>query len=149
MVEKTGEFGSWSRYKASLKRQIGVYKVIYNPNFVPRSAITEAQVKAKYREMIKGEEARAKVVALSLGDVQSVGVDSPNVAAVLKALRHGKDIAELASSKKMNSRELEFIEGQGIPALEQAVFAAKQGDVIGPLVVDNQVMVGRVVEMRA
>lgn len=122
-VERAGEYGSWSQYKSTMRRQVGVYKV--EVSLVPVPDVTETEIRAHYRELGQGEEAMVKTRRWIFEN-----------AAQAKA-----QLAALKADPKLEGQEVDFKRGALAPALEDAVFSAAQGDFVGPIQIGNRWMV--------
>lgn len=130
-VESAGEYGSWAEYKATMRRQVGVYKV--EVSLVPVPDVTETELRAKYRELGKDEQAKVRArrwvfetKSQAQAQVQALQVDP-----------------------KAQGTLVELSPGRSAPAVDEALFAAKEGELVGPLPVGNQWMVFAVEKVEA
>lgn len=114
-VERSGDYGSWAQYRSTMRRQVGVYKI--EVSLVPVPDVTETEIRAHYREMGKGEEAKVKARRWVFDTEQAAKAQ----------------IAALQASPELEGPEVELSPGASTPAVEDALFSAKQGDVVGPL----------------
>jgi hypothetical protein len=131
IVEKAGDFGTWDRYVRSLRRQIGVAKM---EQAAPHSAPTEAQVRARYREMAKGEEAKVEVLRWFFpggSEAEKTAQSAVQRATAAKTANQAPEDFAQAAGFEAQPRELS--QGQSAPSLDRLLFAAKAGDIVGPV----------------
>lgn len=114
-VERSGDYGSWAQYRATMRRQVGVYKI--EVSLVPVPDVTETEIRAHYRELGKGEEAKVKARRWLF--------DSEKAAQA--------QIDALKANPEQEGTDIELSPGASVPAVEDALFSAKQGDVVGPV----------------
>lgn len=134
-VEGSEQYGSWAEYRAELRDMILSYKV---PNYLATWSVSDAQVREHYRKLTRDESAKVEVVQFTFTPASQDPADRDRAFAraqvVGRRLRGGEDPGKLAEAIKYD-RELERTVARGdiAPALEDAVFAAQKGSVIGPL----------------
>lgn len=150
-VEASGEYESWAEYREDIKDQILQYKV---PQYLATWSVSEAQVREHYRKMTRDESAKVEVEHFTFTADSTESQDRDRAFAraqiVARRLRAGEGPAAVAKSIGYD-RELERTIGRGdvAPALEDAVFAAKEGGVVGPLGSGQGYVVFRVVHHQA
>lgn len=134
-VEASGEYESWAEYRADVKDQILQYKV---PQYLATWSVSEAQVREHYRKMTRDERAKVEVeqFTFTASSQESEARDKAFARAqiVARRLRAGEEPTAVAESVGYG-RDLERTIGRGdiAPSLEDAVFAAKEGGVVGPM----------------
>lgn len=128
-VERTGEYGSWAQYRSTMRRQVGVYKI--EVSLVPVPDVTETEIRAHYRELGKGEEAKVQARRWLFDTKQAAE----------------KHLERLKAQPDLEGTEVELSPGSSVPAVEDALFSAKQGDVIGPIALGNRFAVFAVQEV--
>lgn len=119
-VERSGDYGSWAQYRSTMRRQVGVYKI--EVSLVPVPDVTETEIRAHYRELGKGEEAKVRA--------QRWLFDTENAA---KA-----QLSAIKGEAAQDGTEVEITPGSSLPAVEEALFSAAQGDVVGPVSLGNR-----------
>lgn len=150
-VEASGEYESWAEYRADVKDQILQYKV---PQYLATWSVSEAQVREHYRKMTRDESAKVEVqqFTFAAGSQESADRDKAFARAqiVARRLRAGEEPSAVAESVGYE-RELERTIGRGdvAPSLEDAVFAAKEGGVVGPMGSGQGYVVFKVVRHQA
>lgn len=149
-VVASGDFGSWDEYRKDIRDQITVYKAT---SMLATWSVTEAQVREYYRKMARGEDARVEVdrfVFTPEGD-DAAARDSAFVAAqtISRRLRDGEAGEAVASSIGQEGVRRAIGRGEVAPSLEDAIFAARPGEVVGPLASGQGFVVFKVVRLRA
>lgn len=129
-VERSGDYGSWAEYKSTMRRQVGVYKI--EVSLVPIPDVTETEIRAHYRELGKGEEAKVRAR-------RWVFDSEAQAQAQVEAL------AKTPESE--GGQEVELLRGASAPAIEDALFSAKAKDAVGPLQVGSHWLVFAVDEV--
>jgi peptidyl-prolyl cis-trans isomerase SurA len=150
-VEASGEYESWAEYRADLKDQIILYQV---PRYLATWSVSEAQVREHYRKMTRDESAKVDVEQFMF-TAGSTDTEERNRAfaraqVVARRLRGGEEATAVAESIHYR-RELPRSIGRGdvAPTVEDAVFAAKEGRVVGPLATGQGYVVYKVVGHQA
>lgn len=129
-VERSGDYGSWSQYKDTMRRQVGVYKI--EVSLVPVPDVTETEIRAHYRELGQGEEASVKArrwVFPSQAEAQA-------------------HLTKLGQTPNLEGESMEFTRGASAPALEDALFKAAANDRVGPIQIGRNWLVFAVDEVR-
>lgn len=149
-VEASPEYGSWDEYREELRRDILVYKTMIS---LATWNVTEAQVRERYRKVSRDEGARV-VVERMLFAPQGQGSKARDKAfarAQIAARRlRASEPAERVAADIGYTDELQVTIARGdiAPVLEDAVFAAKANQVVGPLASGQGYAVFKVVEHR-
>ncbi|MCB9704309.1 MAG: peptidyl-prolyl cis-trans isomerase [Myxococcales bacterium] len=147
-VIASGEFGSWEEYRQDIRDQITVYKAT---SMLANWAVTEAQMREYYRKMARGEDARIEVDRFVFAQAgQGSGARDEAFAraqGIARRLRAGEAsdavIAELGGDPEEYRRTI--ARGEIAPLLEDALFPATTGEVVGPLASGQGYVVFRVV----
>lgn len=134
-VEASEEFESWGEYSSELEDQIVALRVSQT---LATWSVSEAQVREFYRKMAKDESAKVEVEQFVFTPKSTDKADRDRTFAAAQAaarrLREGEKGETLAAEL---GREDDFQRtigrGDVAPALEDAVFGAKKGAVVGPL----------------
>jgi peptidyl-prolyl cis-trans isomerase SurA len=133
-VEESVEYGSWADYRDEVRDQILQYKV---PHYLATWSVSEAQVREHYRKMTKDESAKVKVHQFQFNPTSQQSADRDRAFAAAQALarrlREGADPVQVAEEVGKVASERTIGRGDVAPALEDALFAAKQKQVVGPL----------------
>jgi len=147
-VIDSGEFGSWEEYRQDIRDQITVYKAT---SMLANWAVTEAQIREYYRKEARGEDARIEVDRFVFVADGSSSSDRDSVVAraqgVARRLRAGESSEAVASSLGDDPAALRrtISRGEIAPQLEDALFPAVEGEVVGPLASGQGYVVFRVV----
>ncbi|MBA3546917.1 MAG: peptidyl-prolyl cis-trans isomerase [Nannocystis sp.] len=147
-VEESGEYGAWSDYKQDIRDQLIVYKTTQSlANF----AVTDAQVREQYRKMTRGEASKVEVERFlftpeeATAPARDEAYSKAQVTA--RRLRSGEAVDTVAAELKMAGQTRKTIgRGEVAPAVEDAIFAAAQGGVIGPLETGQGFLVMKIVQ---
>jgi peptidyl-prolyl cis-trans isomerase SurA len=134
-VVASGEFGSWGDYKQMIRNQILVQ---VTTSYLTNYKVTEAQVREHYRKMARDVDAKIELEQLAfIADQRSSETRDKIYAqaqAIARRLRAGEAFetiaAELGQTEKTHRS---LARGEIAPQLEDAIFAAKTGQVVGPL----------------
>ncbi|MCA9717065.1 MAG: peptidyl-prolyl cis-trans isomerase [Myxococcales bacterium] len=146
-VLESGQFGSWSDYRQMIRDQILVHvTTTYLTNF----KVTEAQVREHYRKMARDVDSKIVLEQLPfIADEQRSDARDKIYAraqTVARRLRSGEPYAEVARELKMTDTRRTLGRGEIAPQLEDAIFAAKEGQVVGPLASGRGYVVFLIVE---
>lgn len=141
------EYGNWADYRSEVRDQILQYKV---PHYLATWSVSEAQVREHYRKLTKDESAKVKVRQFAFNPPSQKSGDRDRVfaaaQAVARQLREGKTPDEVAKTTDKDAPERTVGRGDVAPALEDALFDAKDGQVVGPLASGQGYVVFKVVE---
>jgi peptidyl-prolyl cis-trans isomerase SurA len=133
-VEESVEYGSWSDYRDEVRDQILQYKV---PHYLATWSVSEAQVREHYRKMTKDESAKVKVHQYLFNPASQQTADRDKAFAAAQAvsrrLRDGEAPDEVAEELGDVASDRTISRGDVAPALEDALFAAKAKQVVGPI----------------
>ena len=146
-VLASGSFESWEAYLVDLRRSILEAQVL---QYLAPGRVTEAQVREFYRKMSRGEDARVRVIRLEY----RAASDSPNerdvayqrAQAATKRLRTGADPSTIDDDSQDGPTEFEVGRGDIQPVLEDRIFAAKEGQIVGPVSTGRGYVVLKVLE---
>ncbi|TPV93484.1 MAG: hypothetical protein B7733_20140 [Myxococcales bacterium FL481] len=149
-VMASGEFASFAAYRAWQHHQILIYRT---EDAVLQVAVSDAQVREHYRKMGRGEDARVDVLrwAIRPRDEGAAARDTAYASAKQLARRvtAGEDPAVIESETGLVPRSETIGRGQIAPALEDSLFAGRQGEVVGPLTAGQGFEVFKIVEHHA
>ncbi len=133
-IDESGQFASWAEYRVSLKEDIIWFET---QRSLTNFSVTDAQVREHYRKMTKGEDEKVEVFAY---EVRARGGSPAERDEALQAARKiasalsvGEDPADVAAGLGQATSPVRIARGQIAPTLEDAVFSAKVGAVVGPL----------------
>jgi parvulin-like peptidyl-prolyl isomerase len=149
-VEESGQYGSWAEYLDVLREQMLAFQV---RSILAPVNVTEAQVRARYRELAAGEEAEADVVRMDFRPVddRAKSRDEAYAAAkkVARRLSSGEAVDKVAGEYGLPSAVETLKRGQIAQVFREPVFTARTGAVVGPLEAGQGYTVFKIVEMRA
>lgn len=133
-IEASEEYSSWAEYLDDLEGQILLLKV---PSYLTQFSVSEAEVREHYRQMAKDESERIELSQI-LFVPRDQAAESQDQAyalaqAVARRVREGEDIDDVAFDLELEVSEAEYARGEAPPVVEDAIFAAKEGDVVGPI----------------
>ncbi|MEZ4384777.1 MAG: peptidyl-prolyl cis-trans isomerase [Nannocystaceae bacterium] len=148
-VIDSGEFGSWEEYRQDIRDQITVYKAT---SMLANWAVTEAQMREYYRKQARGEDARVEVdryafaaTSTSSNARDEVFAQAQGIARRLRAGEASETVAAELSGDVEDFRRT-ISRGEIAPQLEDALFPAQAGEVVGPLASGQGYIVFRVVK---
>lgn len=147
-VEQSDEYESWAEYKDELRDQLLQLQV---SRALANWSVSEAQVREHYRKMTKDESAKVQVEQLSFlpktaeKDERDRAYGQAQAAA--RRLREGEKATAIAEQiGQAGDVERVIARGDVAPALENAVFDAEKGAVVGPIASGQGYVVFRVVD---
>ncbi len=146
-VVESGQYGSWADYRQMIRDQILVHvTTTYLTNF----KVTEAQVREHYRKMARDVDAKIVLEQLVfIADEQSSDARDKIYAraqTVARRLRSGEPFDGVAGEIGQAETRRTLGRGEIAPQLEDAIFAAKEGQVVGPLASGRGYVVFMIVE---
>lgn len=150
-VEDSKEFESWAEYTGELKDQILALRVSQT---LATWSVSEAQIREYYRKMTKDESAKVELEQFTFAPKTGESADRDRAFAAAQAaarrMRDGEK-GEVLAAELGRADDYKRTVGRGdiAPALEDAVFAAKEGAVVGPLASGQGYVVYRVVKQLA
>ena len=150
-VEASGEYESWAEYRADLKDQIILYQV---PRYLATWSVSEAQVREHYRKMTRDESAKVDVEQFVF-TAASTDADARDRAfaraqVVARRLRGTETPEQVAESIGYKADLMRSVgRGDVAPSVEDALFAAKEGKVVGPLATGQGYVVFKVIGHQA
>jgi len=150
-VVASAEYSSWAEYRADLRDQIIQYKVT---QYLATWSVSDAQVREYYRKMTRDESAKVDVrqfvFASDSADREQRDRAFARAQGAVRRLRAGEEPAEVATAVGYDAPlERVVSRGEVAPGLEDAIFAAKAGAVVGPLASGQGYVVFKVVEHQA
>lgn len=133
-VEQSDEYASWGEYRNELRDQILQFKV---PHYLTTWSVSDAQVREHYRKLTKDETAKVKVLQFAFPPASAGDADRDKAIAQAQAfakqLREGADPQAIAQEERWQDAERSIGRGDLAPALEDTLFAAEAGAIVGPL----------------
>lgn len=147
-VESTDEYESWSEYRSELRDQLLQLQVSRQ---LASWSVRDADVREHYRTMTKDESAKVAVKQFTFAPAGAEAADRDQAFAraqgAARKLRDGVAPEAVASELGIDDDLAKTIaRGDVAPTLEDAVFAAKRGAVVGPLASGQGYVVYLVVE---
>lgn len=146
-VLASGSFESWEAYLVDLRRSILEAQVL---QYLAPGRVTDAQVREFYRKMSRGEDARVRVVRLEYRTAnespEERDVAFQRAQAASKRLRTGADPSSIDDDSEAGPSEFEVGRGDIQPVLEDRIFAAKAGQIVGPVSTGRGYVVLKVLE---
>lgn len=147
-VEESGEYGAWSDYKQDVRDQLIVYKTTQSlANF----AVTDAAVREQYRKMTRGEASKVEVERFlftpeaATAPARDAAFSKAQITA--RRLRSGEAVDAVAAELAVAGTTRKTIgRGEVAPTVEDAIFAAQQGSVVGPLETGQGFLVLKIVQ---
>ena len=134
-VEESLRYGTWAQYRAKLREDIIIYKLL---GMLLNVAVSDQQVLDRYRQLSKGEEARMEVRRLvfqfqAAGDPAERDTQLKGAKAVVRRLTQGEDVEAVAAELQQEA-EIEQVTRSSVSRpIGERLFAAAAGDVVGPL----------------
>lgn len=152
-VEASDEFDSWSEYTGELRDQILSLRVSQQ---LATWSVSEAQIREYYRKMTKDESAKVELEQFSFvptGEGTQADRDRAFAAAQAAGRRLREGTLGEVLATELGREEAQWhrtvARGDIAPALEDAVFSAKEGAVVGPIASGQGYVVFRVVKQVA
>ncbi|HET6585701.1 MAG TPA: peptidyl-prolyl cis-trans isomerase [Nannocystaceae bacterium] len=147
-VEQSDEYESWAEYKDELRDQLLQLQV---SRALANWSVSEAQVREHYRKMTKDESAKVQVEQLSFLPKSSEKEERDRVygqaQAAARRLRDGEKADAIAEQiGQTGDVERVIARGDVAPALENAVFDAQKGAIVGPIASGQGYVVFHVVD---
>lgn len=146
-VNESDDYASWQEYRDELRDQIVQFKV---PHYLATWSVSEAQVREHYRKLTRDESAKVLVAQFVFHPPSDSATarDEALAAAqeVGRKLREGADVDELLDDASLDASERAVSRADLAPKLADALFDAKDGDVVGPMAVGPDYVVYAVSE---
>ncbi|MCA9651448.1 MAG: SurA N-terminal domain-containing protein [Myxococcales bacterium] len=147
-VEASEEYASWAEYRADMRDQILQYRVT---QMLATWSVSEAQVREHYRKMTRDESAKVRVHQLTFAAQSQDSEDRDRAfaqaQAVARRLRQGEEPSEVAEAIGLDpDTETTIGRGDIAPSLEESIFSAQAGAVVGPTASGQGYVVFKVVE---
>jgi parvulin-like peptidyl-prolyl isomerase len=146
-VTQSGEYASWDEYLVLLKDDILTFRTT---QYLSTVSVSEAEVREFYRKQIRDEQASvdAQRLLFSAAGTDAAARDRAFAQAQLAArrLRSGDPLETVVGElEDVAQTELRVLRGSLAPQLEDAVFAAKEGAIVGPLATGQGYVVFQVI----
>lgn len=132
-VEDSLRFGTWEQYRNKLREDVIIYKL---EHALLNVVVSDQQVLDRYRELSKSEEARLEVRRLVFrAGEDPAGRDAllKQAKAIVRRLSEGEDVDDIAEELGQEAESEEVTRSSVSRAIGERLFAAEEGDVIGPL----------------
>lgn len=132
-VEESLRYGTWAQYRAKLREDIIIYKLL---GMLLNVAVSDQQVLDRYRQLSKGEEARMEVRRLVFQAADNTAERDAQLKAakaVVRRLTQGEDVEAIAAELQQEAEIEEVTRSSVSRPIGERVFAAAAGDVVGPL----------------
>ena len=132
-VEDSLRYGTWEQYRNKLREDIILYKLEAS---VLNVAVSDQQVLDRYRELSKSEEAKMEVRRLVFRageDAAGRDVLLKQAKSVVRRLSAGEDPDEVAAELSQEADFEQVSRSSVSRPIGERLFAAKAGDVVGPL----------------
>ncbi len=133
-VEESGEYGTWEEYVGKLREDIVWYQTT---QVLVNWSVSDAQVREQYRKLARGEDEKVEAFAF---DFRPAKDDAPSrdraralAESVVRRLQSGDDVGDVAVELNQADEPVRIARGELPPTLEDALFAAKDGSIVGPL----------------
>ena len=129
------DYSTWNEYRDDLRDQIIQYKVA---QYLASWSVSDAQVREHYRKMTRDESAKVEVRQFVFGAASAERQERDQAfaraQAVVRRLRDGESPEDVAESIAYDNELARTVtRGDVAPGLEDAIFAAKDGAIVGPL----------------
>lgn len=133
-VDQSGQYGSWGDYYQDTRDQLLVFQTT---RALANVAVTDAQVREQYRKMVRGEDIRVEILRFVFAPAET-SAKARDVAYVkaqglARRMRSGEDPQALAKEFLVTQPEATLRRGEVAPTIEDAIFAARPNEVVGPL----------------
>jgi parvulin-like peptidyl-prolyl isomerase len=132
-VEESLRYGTWAQYRAKLREDIILYKLL---GMLLNVAVSDQQVLDRYRQLSKGEEARMEIRRLvfqATDDPAERDAQLKNAKAMVRRLTQGEDVEAVAAELEQAAEIEEVTRSSVSRPIGERLFAAVAGDVVGPL----------------
>jgi parvulin-like peptidyl-prolyl isomerase len=131
-VVASGEFSTWAEFREFSREQMLAQKAMYS---LASWSVSESQVREHYRKLVRDESAVVEVAQFVFAPASAAKAERDKAFAraqqVATQLREGAEVAKISAGSQDVQRKV--ARGQIAPELEDAIFAAKKGSVVGPL----------------
>jgi peptidyl-prolyl cis-trans isomerase SurA len=132
-VEESQRYGTWEQYRNKLREDLIIWKL---RGALLNVAVSDQQVLDRYRELSKSEEARLQVRRLVFrAGEDPAGRDALllRAKAIVRRLSAGEDVEDVAEELGQEAESEQVTRSSVSRPIGERLFAAKAGDVIGPL----------------
>ncbi|MCY1055165.1 peptidyl-prolyl cis-trans isomerase [Nannocystis sp. SCPEA4] len=145
-VEQSGQYGNWADYIQDTKDQLLVYQTT---RALANTSVTDAQIREQYRKMVRGVDIKADLLRFVFTPEEQTAkardAAYSNAQAVARRMRAGEDPMALAQEFLIKEPKATLSRGEVAPAIEDAIFAARVGETVGPLETGQGYLVVKVV----
>lgn len=145
-VDQSGQYGSWGDYYQDTRDQLLVFQTT---RALANVAVTDAQIREQYRKMVRGEDISAEILRFvftaEAATAKARDVAYVKAQSVARRMRAGEDPMALAKEFAVTKPEATLKRGEVAPTLEDAIFAARPNEVVGPLETGQGYLVVKVV----
>ena len=146
-VEDSGQYGGWEDYRQTLKEQILSYKV---ESILAAYTVNDAQVRERYDKLSVSEDAKVEVLRFVFRPDSDEATDRDRSYAdakvVARRLNAAEDPVKIAAELGQSEEQRTIGKKDVPPAIEEALFAAHKGEVVGPLVAGQGFVVYKVIQ---
>lgn len=132
-VEESFRYGTWEQYRNKLREDVIIWKL---KGALLNIAVSDQQVLDRYRELSKSEEAKMQVRRLVFragDDPAARDAQLLEAKAIVRRLSAGEDVEAIAEELGQESESEEVTRSSVSRPIGERLFAAKAGDVVGPL----------------
>lgn len=145
-VEQSGQYGNWNDYLQDTKDQLLVYQTT---RALANTSVTDAQIREQYRKMVRGVDIKADLLRFVFTPEEQTAKSRDaayaNAQAVARRMRSGEDPLALAQEFQITEPKATLSRGEVAPTIEDAIFAARVGETVGPLETGQGFLVVKVV----
>lgn len=145
-VEQSGQYGAWSDYVQDTKEQLLVFQTT---QALANVSVTDAQIREQYRKMVRGEDIKAELMRFVFAPEEATAkardVAYAKAQAVARRMRAGEDPGALAQEFAAPAPQSTLHRGEVAPAIEDAIFAARPNEIVGPLETGQGYLVVKIV----
>lgn len=133
-VEQSGQYGAWGDYVQDTRDQLLVFQTT---QALANVSVTDAQIREQYRKMVRGEDIKAELMRFVFSPEETTAkardAAYAKAQAVSRRMRAGEDPLALAQEFTVPQPKAMLRRGEVAPAIEDAIFAARPNEVVGPL----------------
>lgn len=133
-VDASGQYGNWNDYLQDTKDQLLVFQTT---QALANVSVTDAQIREQYRKMVRGEDIKAELLRFVFTPTEQTAKSRDtayaNAQTVARRMRSGEDPMALAQEFGIAEPKATLSRGEVAPAIEDAIFAARVNETVGPL----------------
>jgi parvulin-like peptidyl-prolyl isomerase len=146
-VEESRQYASWGDYIQETRDQLLVFQTT---QALANVSVTDAQIREQYRKMVRGEDIKAEILRFVFTPAEASAKSRDEAYAKAQALsrrmRAGEEPGALAAEFQFKQPEATLHRGEVAPAIEDAIFAARPNEVVGPLETGQGYLVVKVIK---